>query len=141
MLIGRIVLDCWRDIPYHFPRVELYPFVIMPNHMHGILAIEDGHGCPVPLRRSIEHFQHPTAGSVPTIVRSYKSEVTYLARRHLRRAALQVWQSNYFERVLRDADEISNASRYIFENPTMWQMDRSNRRGTGHPCPSWLIAR
>ncbi len=137
-VIGRIALDCWRDIPNHFPLVELHPFVVMPNHVHGILAIQDGHGCPVPLQNQhrAERFQHPTVASVPTIVRSYKSEVTYLARRYLRRASLQVWQSNYFERVLRNGDEFSNACRYIFENPMMWHIDKANLRGTGHPCPS-----
>ena len=134
-VIGRIALDCWRDIPNHFSRVELHPFVIMPNHVHGILGfnddpleIEDGHGCPVPLPyRRRERFQRPTAGSLPTIVRSYKGSVSYLARQSLGRPALRIWQSNYFERALRNADEFSNARRYIFENPG---------RGTGHPCPS-----
>jgi REP-associated tyrosine transposase len=137
-VIGRIAVDCWRDIPNHFSRVELPPFVVMPNHVHGILTIKDGHGCPVPLQNqhATERFQHPTVRSVPTIVRSYKSEVTYLARKYLQRASLQVWQSNYFERVLRNADEFSNACRYIFENPMMWHLDKANRKGLGHPCPS-----
>jgi len=135
-VIGRIALDCWRDLPNHFSRLEIHPFVIMPNHVHGILGIKDGHGCPVPLQGpASEHFQHPTAGSIPTIVRSFKSEVTYLARRYLQRPSLQVWQSNYFERVLRDGDEFSNATRYAFENPMMWRIDRANRRGAGHTCP------
>jgi putative transposase len=137
-VVGRIALDCWRDIPNHFSRVELHPFVVMPNHFHGILAINDGHGCPVPLqdRHPAERFQRPTASCIPTIVRSYKGTVTYLARRYLRTASLQVWQSNYFERVLRNGEEFSNACRYIFENPTLWHLDNANRRGTGHSCPS-----
>jgi putative transposase len=94
----------------------------------------------VPLQgpHSTERFQRPTVGSVPTIVRSYKSEVTYLARKYLQRASLQIWQSNYFERVLCNGDEFSNARRYIFENPMMWQINNANRRGTGRPCPSPL---
>ena len=137
-VIGRIALDCWRDIPAHFSHVELDPFVVMPNHVHGILTISrgpvkgrlplaDGHGYPVPLQNLdvAERFQHPTVGSVPTIIRSYKGAVTYNARQCLKRASLQVWQSNYYERVLRDGDEFSKASRYIFENPIKWG------RGTG----------
>ena len=142
-VIGRIALDCWRDIPAHFPHVELDPFVVMPNHVHGILTIsrypaneslvltKDGHGCPVPLRDqpTRERFQHPTIGSLPTIIRSYKGAVTYHARRQLNRTSLQIWQSNYYERVLRDGKEFSHASRYIFENATKWAAYRS----TGHP--------
>jgi len=94
-VIGRIAFDCWREIPEHFAHVELDAFVIMPNHVHGILtisrsradqsrgSIEDGHGCPVPLQRSLERFQRPTVGAIPTIVRSYKQTVTYLARHRL----------------------------------------------------------
>jgi REP-associated tyrosine transposase len=136
-VVGRIALDCWRDIPNHFSRVELHPFVVMPNHIHGILAINDGHGCPVPLqdRHPTERFQHPTASSIPTIVRSYKGTVTYLARRYLRTASLQVWQSNYFERVVRNGEEFSNACRYVLENPMMWHLERADSRGRGHSCP------
>ena len=132
-VIGRIGLDCWREIPEHFEHVELDAFVIMPNHLHGILTIrrshaiqsprsmEDGHGCPVPLQPSLEHFQRPSVGAIPTIIRSYKQSVTYLARRRLTRPSLAIWQSNYYERVLRDGKEFSEASRYIFENPIKWQ--------------------
>jgi REP-associated tyrosine transposase len=132
-VIGRIGLDCWREIPQHFEHVELDAFVIMPNHLHGILTIrrshaiqsprslEDGHGCPVPLQPSLERFQRPSVGAIPTIIRSYKQSVTYLARQRLTRPSLAVWQSNYYERVLRDGKEFAAASRYIFENPMKWQ--------------------
>ena len=144
-VLGRIAVDCWREIPNHFKNVELDPFVVMPNHVHGILtisrgpeneshvAIKDGHGCPVPLRYSAERFQQPTVGSVPTIIRSYKGAVTYNGRQCLKMPTLQIWQSNYYERLLRNGKEFSQASRYIFENPAKWE---ATCRGTGHPCPS-----
>ena len=121
-VVGRIALDCWRTIPEHFPHVELEPFVVMPNHVHGILTIkpaqiEDGHGCPVPLQHRAERFQGGALGSIPTIVRCYKGSVTFHARRALKRANLHVWQSNYFERVIRDSTEFAHACRYIFDNP------------------------
>jgi len=132
-VIGRIAIDCWREIPEHCAQVELDAFVIMPNHVHGILtirqshatqsrgSIEDGHGCPVPLQPSLERFQRPSVGAIPTIIRSYKQSVTYLARRRLTKPSLAIWQSNYYERILRDGKEFAEASRYIFENPTKWQ--------------------
>jgi putative transposase len=132
-VIGRIAFDCWREIPEHFQHVDLEAFVIMPNHVHAILtiqrshaterhgSIEDGHGCPVPLQPSIERFQRPSVGAIPTIIRSYKQSVTYLARQRLTRPSLAIWQSNYYERVVRDGKEFAQASRYIFENPMKWQ--------------------
>ena len=128
-VIGRIAIDCWREIPEHFTHIALDAYVIMPNHLHGILTIRrsqttqsrgsigDGHGCPVPLQPRLEHFQRPSVGAIPTILRSYKQSVTHLARRRLTKPSLVIWQSNYYERVLRDGNEFAQASRYIFENP------------------------
>ena len=101
----------------------------MPNHMHGILILtnrvdgngKDGHGNAVPLH---EGFQRPVAGSIPTIVRSYKSAVTYRVGRTFQCKGLRLWQSNYFERVLRNDREYLAATRYILENPTMWHRDK-----------------
>jgi putative transposase len=65
-------------------------------------------------------------GSVPTMVRSYKSSVTKLVRDSVGNCAMHVWQSNYFERVLRNGEQFSKASRYILENPSMWHLDIDN---------------
>jgi putative transposase len=123
--IGEIARACWVDIARHFPGVNVGTFVVMPNHMHGILAIEERARRAVPLRNEerLEAFRGPVPGSVPTMVRSYKSSVTRLVRDSVGNRAMQVWQSNYFERVLRDGDEFANASRYILENPSMWHLD------------------
>ena len=89
-LIGEIARDCWLQIPSHFPCVVLEPFVIMPNHIHGILTInKDGHGYAVPLHHP-EGFQKAVAGSVPTIIRSYKAAVTYRVHADSRRRSIQV---------------------------------------------------
>ena len=123
-VIGRIAMDCWRTIPEHFPNLDLEAFVVMPNHVHGILTIKpdhvaDGHGCPVPLQ-PVERFQRPVAGSIPTVIRSYKQAVTYLTRKTLPESQPNIWQSNYFERILRGEKEFSLARRYIFDNPWKW---------------------
>jgi putative transposase len=123
--VGEIARACWVDIPNHFPGVKVDTFIVMPNHMHGILAIEQRARRAVPLRNDerLEAFREPVPGSVPTMVRSYKSSVTKLVRDSVGDRAMQVWQSNYFERVLRNGEEFSNASRYILENPAMWHLD------------------
>jgi putative transposase len=108
--------------------VLLDAFVVMPNHVHGILILAqdktvdgtghhgaDGHGNAVPLQ---EAFQRPVSGSIPTAVRSYKSAVTYLAHRALPHNGLRLWQSNYYERILRNDKEHLAAVRYIRENPS-----------------------
>ena len=125
--VGEIAHSCWLEIPQHFPNVRTDKFVVMPNHLHGVLVIEQRARHAVPLREPIEALGKPVHGSVPTIVCSYKSAVTHLTRKHLGKQTFQLWQSNYFERILRDGDEFSNAVRYILENPLMWHLHKEPR--------------
>lgn len=124
-----------------YPRTfsESYEFVVMPNHIHGILAIASSslskipaitpvllvgaqHRCALP-RGAIN--KGVTPGSLGAIVRSFKAIVARRAHKELRWVG-PIWQRNYFERVLRDGREFSNASRYIAENPMKWECDREN---------------
>jgi putative transposase len=84
---GLVARQQWEKLPKRFPNIELGAFVIIPNHLHGIILIMNGRGTAgnrnghdgessrrAPTR---EQFQKPVKGSVPTIVRSYKSAVSY----------------------------------------------------------------
>jgi REP element-mobilizing transposase RayT len=69
---GKIVEVCWREIPQHFPHAEFSTFVVMPNHLHGIIVISVGTRHAVsatvsPAESKSEAFGKPVAGSVPTI--------------------------------------------------------------------------
>ncbi len=115
---GRMVLNAagaaaeqsWRDIPEHFPRAVVDEHVVMPNHVHGLLHLTpddwEFHGHTA--RR--EAFGKPIAGSVPTIVRSYKGAVS-------RALGESVWQSRFYEVRARDDAARANIRRYIGDNP------------------------
>ena len=120
--IGEIVRDLWLAIPTHFPTIRLHAFILMPNHLHGIVAIEEWarHAVPLQIARNVEGFQNPVSASIPTMVRSFKSAVTKHVRSHMNIPSIQVWQSNYFERILRNGTELRHATRYITENPRRW---------------------
>jgi len=124
--LGRVVAECWAAIPRHFPHAEMAAHMVMPNHLHGIVVFQSGSR---PNKEDSEAFQNPVAGSVPTLVRSFKAAVTL----HARRAGIEpphaVWQRNYFERVLRSGKEYAHAMRYISENPKRWQFDEENPEG------------
>ena len=127
--LGEIVRSCWVQIPEHFPAAKINEYVIMPNHIHGIIALGVGARYIVPSdpqARIKEQFQKPTRGTIPTIVRTFKAAVTRSAREKLRIRDQRIWQSNYFERTLRDAREVSLAIRYIAENPARWTWDEEN---------------
>jgi putative transposase len=127
--LGEIVRSCWARIPEHFPNARTNEYVIMPNHLHGIIGLGVGARYIVPSdpgERIKEAFQKPTRGTIPTIVRTFKAAVTRNARSELKMANEMIWQSNYFERVLRDGREVAIAVRYIAENPARWMWDEEN---------------
>ena|SRR2546421_6762120 len=118
--LGRIVHETWSEIPLHFGQVNLYSFVVMPNHVQGIIEIAFGlhHATSV---RSIGL----RPGSLSAIVRSLKAEVTRRARVELDWNG-DIWQHNYYDRVIRDGREFSTVTRYIAENPLKWSRNQEN---------------
>jgi putative transposase len=112
--IGEIASSCWMEIPHHFLNVLLDEFVIMPDHMHGILILtrKDQVGVQYiePRQENIEPQQDETLhinqyqkiipGSLSSIVRCYKAAVT----RNCHRQGIQgfQWQRNYYEHIIRD---------------------------------------
>jgi putative transposase len=121
--LGQIVAKCWEAIPKHFPHAELPAQVVMPNHLHGIVVLHPGNRQD---KGRAEAFQKPVAGSIPTLVRTFKAAVTVAAGRSSVAPTHAVWQPNYFERVLRNGKEYTDAARYIAENPLRWQFDQEN---------------
>jgi len=124
----------WHEIPHHSPIVELGDYVVMPNHIHGILILNNPDlvsnnrnaqtngnarrdvACNVSTT-SIS----PKSNTVSAIVRSYKSAVT----RHSNRLGLpNGWQARFYDRIIRDYDEYQRISEYIINNPANWQRDR-----------------
>jgi REP element-mobilizing transposase RayT len=121
---GEIARRCWEDIPDHFPLAELDAFVIMPNHVHGIIVVP-GKGTACRALTS-EQFGKPAVGSVPTIVRSYKSSVT--RHMNLLRGApgTPLWLRNYYEHIVRSEAELMAIREYILANPARWDEDENN---------------
>jgi putative transposase len=124
--LGFIVQECWLGIPLHFALTKVHDFVVMPNHVHGIIEIVAELGCSsaAPLRPKTPQ-RAVAAGSIGAMVRSFKAAVTKRARQELNFRS-DIWQRNYFERILRDAEEIAKARRYIAENPQHWEIDKEN---------------
>lgn len=124
---GEIVTDEWMRTGEIRAEVVLDAFVVMPNHVHGIVGIIDRNG---PDRRGTMHraptrrFSEPVAHSLSTIVGTFKAAVTRRINHENGRPGAAVWQRNYWERVLRDDRELAIARRYIADNPLRWHLDR-----------------
>ncbi len=98
---GRLVLGCWREIPQHCPGVALDWFVIMPDHVHGILVLAD----PVlTLGQVVNLFK----GAATTAIRAAGDRIG------------SVWQRGFHDRVIRDVAEWHSIRRYIRDNPQRW---------------------
>jgi putative transposase len=128
---GRVTQECWHAIPEHLTNVELGAYVIMPNHVHGIVLINGGSDDDAPDRRRTiyraptkEQFGKPVIGSIPTIVRTFKAAVTRRLGREYYIA--NIWQRNYYEHVIRNEDEWDRIHRYLESNPANWDSDDKN---------------
>jgi REP element-mobilizing transposase RayT len=130
---GKIADECWRAIPEHFPFVELGAYVIMPNHVHGIIVIHDMGRRGAALLRPYDnpHKINVKPGSLGAIVRSYKSAVSYrIGREH---NTTGIWQRNYYEHIIRDEEEMRNKTHYINANPSLWDEDDNHPRNDPAP--------
>ena len=126
--LGKIVAECWREIPNHFRQVELGVNIVMPEHLHGIILLRTlpngdadaknphraRHAVPLLTENHSRQFAVPVARSIPTIIGAFKSAVS---KRVGRFGAPTIWQRGYYEHVIRDADDFENTSEYIRMNP------------------------
>ena len=123
---GRIVLEAWLDIPRHYPQVFLDEFVVMPNHMHGIIVINNPVGAQFIAPESADAMNQGAMNRAPTvgaIVRAFKARCTHAINQSRHTPGVPVWQRNYYERVIRDDGEWDGIRQYIAENPTRWEED------------------
>lgn len=105
-----------------FPQVRIDEFVIMPNHLHGIIEIiEQVKGkCNLPLQSRAA--QKGTSQTIGSIVRGFKAGVTSWARKNSE--IFDVWQRNYYEHIIRDEKSYLQIYEYIQNNPILWEQDQ-----------------
>lgn len=128
---GEIVRQCWFDIPAHFPKAALDEFVVMPNHIHGIIVLVDSpvgatHASPLPTQP-----RGPQRQSIASIVGSYKSAVAKRINQQRGTPGAPVWQRNYYEHIIRNDESLNRIRQYIAENPLRWEVDRENPHFAG----------
>ena len=122
--IGLWAEKCWLEIPDHFPFVLLDSFVVMPNHVHGIIIIDK----PVETQNvetqniaSLQNKFGPQSKNLASVVRGYKIGVTKYAKPlHIN----FVWQPRFHEHIIRKEETYLKISEYIQDNPRKWQEDK-----------------
>ncbi len=124
---GELVTEEWLRTEVMRKRVRLDAFVVMPNHLHGILVIQSELDKTDSEQVSpVMQFGKPTSDSVPTIIRSFKAAVTHRINICQDNEGNHIWQRGYYEHIVRSITELHRIRRYIQNNPMNWAEDEDN---------------
>ena len=136
---GEIVRSEWTALVERFARLVLDEFVIMPNHLHGVLAFvgHAGGASPAPTTTTTTTKPggaslDPKGGASPSptlfdVIGAFKSISAIKVNRLLGRRGVPLWQRSYYEHIVRTGEDLRKIQRYILENPLMWSLDPENR--------------
>jgi REP element-mobilizing transposase RayT len=147
---GKIVADEWMKIAKIRNEIELDQWIVMPNHIHGILVINDPVGAihESPLQMTVTQRRNM---ALPKLIGRFKMLSSKGINEMRGTPGRPVWQRNYYEHVIRNDDEMNRAREYIINNPAKWALDRENPVGAccnvplqPHPtqpqAPEWETA-
>lgn len=126
--VGNIVKSEWIKTGKIRRNVVLDSFVIMPNHLHGIIIIieiDNGRGVSQYAPTTKSKFQSPSQ-TLGSIVRGFKATTTKQINKLRNSPGSPVWQRNYFERVVRNERELNRIREYIQNNPFNWNKESSH---------------
>ena len=124
---GRMVSDCWQWLESQYAYVALDEYVLMPNHLHGLIMITDN------VRRGGSRTA-PTGEGSPTgkrkplgrLIGAFKTVSTKQVKLAHDLPGKTLWQRNYFEHVVRSEESLDKIRQYIRDNPARWEFDREN---------------
>jgi putative transposase len=130
---GQMITDIWHQIPAYYANIDIDEFVVMPNHLHGIVIINKDNSIkdtnPLKMfRLGQTQGSAPTNLSLPDIVNRFKTMTTRIyidgvENRGWKAFNKKLWQRNYFEHIIRDDDDLNRIREYIQFNPVDWESD------------------
>ncbi len=130
---GEIVKKCWNDLMTQYPSINLDDFVVMPNHVHGIIVIDKSVGST--FNNSTGDDRGNAGGETPPlrqtatlsqIIGYFKYQSTKDINAFRNMTGIPVWQRSFYDHVIRDETSWNRIREYISTNPLRWQMDREN---------------
>ncbi len=139
---GKMIENIWLEMPLKYPGITLDEFVVMPNHIHGILCLNVGAGpraCPSFVYRTAFDKEGRTRGSAPTenrlslpdVIRQFKTMTSKkysegVFQTNFPEFQRRLWQRNYYEHIIRNDKELEQTRKYICDNPAAWPHDEEN---------------
>ena len=128
---GRIIRGEWLRTRSVRSNVQLDAFIVMPNHFHGIVVINGYVRGTARRAPTMERFGQPVSGSLPTIIRAFKSATTKRINQLRGTPSMRVWQRNYYEHVVRNENDLIKIRQYIERNPIRWEDDKNHPENIG----------
>ena len=116
---GKIVKPYWNQIPKQFSFARLDEYIIMPNHIHGIIVINES------MRESLSK-----------IIRWFKGRVTYEIRKS---GGVFLWQGRFYEHIIRNKESLNRIRKYIRNNPKNWEFDTENIDINYKSADPWFV--
>ncbi len=136
---GEIVKLTWYDLPNHNSHVTLDEFVIMPNHIHGIIIINNAKDYNVGAdsksvltsdatinRTGLEPVPTQKYHGIPEIIRQFKGFSTRRINARRNTPGQTIWQRSYYDHIIRNEKSLYKIRQYIYENPLYWETDKNN---------------
>ncbi len=126
---GLMIQVQWSELYQRFPRIEIGTYIIMPNHLHGLIIISDeirrGEPC---VRPETDNISLPPLGK---FIQAFKSLTTNgyilgVKQQGWKEFPDKLWQRNYYEHIVRDEKDLQRIEEYILNNPAKWEEDEEN---------------
>ena len=130
--VGQMVYREWYQLPERFSGLESTAFVLMPNHIHGVLSYcakaPENQAASALQQTNISDVRLPQVarGSLGAILRAFKSSTSLRYHRMRESDAGPLWQRNYYEHIVRNPAELERIYAYIVNNPCQWALDSEN---------------
>jgi len=136
--LGEIVAESWQWVERQYEYVVLDEWVIMPNHLHGIIVItdcvdgsrgDDSRGddlCRGGSRTAPTRLGKPKRKPLGRLIGAFKTVSTKRINEIHNTPGAKLWQRNYYEHIIRDENELNRIRIYIEQNPAKWEFDREN---------------
>ncbi|KPL19229.1 MAG: transposase [candidate division Zixibacteria bacterium SM23_81] len=123
--LGLLVKRYWRWLPLRYSYVKLDKWVIMPNHLHGIVVIADENVCRGGSRTAPTAVV-PRRKALGRLIGAFKTASTKEINKIIKTPGRPIWQRNFYDHVIRSETELRLIREYIVNNPLKWELDRNN---------------
>ncbi len=121
--LGEIVAESWQWLERQYEHVEMDEWVVMPNHLHGIMVIKD---CRGGSRTAPTGSDQPKRKPLGRLIGAFKTVSTKRVNEIQNTPGAKLWQRNYYEHIIRSEEDLKRIRTYLAQNPAKWEFDREN---------------